>query len=394
MTVADVNVADAKPRLDRKGFDFARTGPGTLAGRYMRSFWQPIFVADRVRAGEAFHVRVMSQDLTLYRGESGDIHAIAGHCAHRGTQLSTGYVEGDCLRCLYHGWKYDASGQCVEQPAEPGGGFADKIRIASYPVREYLGLVFAYLGEGEPPPLPRYREFEADGDTDLLFADEYSRACNYFQNVENGVDEAHLPFTHRKTGFDVLNRDVPIIDAEETEYGLKQFGRRSDGTVRVTHFLMPNILTFVHPGTSPDEIDWPLYMSWRVPVDDLRHKTFSINLVKLRPNAREAFREHRREMARRLAELPSVEGVTADILADRARLFDFEDRPDFLNLQDHVTQVGQGEIADRSAEHLGRSDIAIALLRKLWLRDLQAIAAGGRRQDWHHPDQFDRPKGV
>src|SRR5262245_61336471 len=99
--------------------DTQHSGPGTLAGRYMRMFWHPVALARRVAAGRAIPIRIMSEDFTLYRGESGTPHVVAFRCAHRGTQLSTGWVEGDDLRCFYHGWKYGPDGQCVEQPAEP-----------------------------------------------------------------------------------------------------------------------------------------------------------------------------------------------------------------------------------------------------------------------------------
>src|SRR6266851_3850666 len=135
--------------------DFAHTGPGTLAGRYLRRFWQPIYRAEDLAPGWAKPIRIMNEDFTLYRGEGGTPHVVAFRCAHRGTQLSTGWVEGDCLRCFYHGWKYDGSGQCIEQPAEDAS-FAAKVRIASYPTAEYLGCIFAYFGGDEPPPLPRY----------------------------------------------------------------------------------------------------------------------------------------------------------------------------------------------------------------------------------------------
>ncbi|MBM2811513.1 MAG: hypothetical protein HW416_2272 [Chloroflexi bacterium] len=99
--------------------DFAHAGPGTLAGRYMRRFWHPVYRSEDLNPGRTVPLRIMSEDLTLYRGDSGTVHALAFRCAHRGTQLSTGWVEGDTLRCFYHGWRYDGSGQCVEQPAEP-----------------------------------------------------------------------------------------------------------------------------------------------------------------------------------------------------------------------------------------------------------------------------------
>src|ERR1043166_4817477 len=98
--------------------DFVHTGPETLCGRYMRLFWQPVYRSRDLERGHTKPIRIMGEDFTLYRGEGGSPHVVAFRCAHRGTQLSAGSVEGDCLRCVYHGWKYDGSGQCVEQPAE------------------------------------------------------------------------------------------------------------------------------------------------------------------------------------------------------------------------------------------------------------------------------------
>ena len=97
--------------MNEEDLDFTRTGPGTLAGRYLRRFWQPVSRARDLLPGQARPVQVMSEKFTLYRGEDGTPHLVDFRCAHRGTQLSTGWVEGDCIRCLYHGWKYDGSGQ-------------------------------------------------------------------------------------------------------------------------------------------------------------------------------------------------------------------------------------------------------------------------------------------
>src|SRR5438874_13605587 len=139
--------------------DLEHVGPGTPAGGWLRQFWHPIYRAEDLAAGSAKPVRLLGEDFTLYRGESGAVHAIAFRCAHRGTQLSTGWVEGDALRCFYHGWVYDGDGQCVEQPAEPEP-FCNRIKVRSYPVEEYAGVIFAFLGEvsdeGAPPPLQRF----------------------------------------------------------------------------------------------------------------------------------------------------------------------------------------------------------------------------------------------
>src|SRR3954469_21554949 len=98
--------------------DFVHTGPGTLAGQYLRRFWQPVYRAQDLAPGRAAPIEIMSERLTLYRGEAGTAHLVDFRCAHRGTQLSVGWVEDDCIRCRYHGWMYDATGQCVEQPGE------------------------------------------------------------------------------------------------------------------------------------------------------------------------------------------------------------------------------------------------------------------------------------
>ena len=139
--------------------DFHSTGSETLAGRYLRRHWQPVYhVADLPRA-RPVPVRIMGQDYVLYRGEGGATHLLDARCPHRGLQLSAGWIEGECVRCFYHGWMFDETGQCVEQPAEDSE-FAHKVKIGGYPTEEYLGLVFAWLGGGEPPPLPRYPDFE------------------------------------------------------------------------------------------------------------------------------------------------------------------------------------------------------------------------------------------
>jgi 5,5'-dehydrodivanillate O-demethylase len=379
-----------------RNFDFnaavTRTGPGTLAGAYMRRFWHPVYRAEDLAPGQAVPVRILGEDFTLYRG-TGGAHAVAQRCAHRRTMLSAGFVEGDAIRCLYHGWTYDASGQCIEQPAELDKQFCDKVRIKAYPTHEYLGLVFVYFGDSAPPPPPpRFPEFEAPGG--IVNANSYARACNYYQNIENGVDEAHLPFTHRRSIFEQLNREVPRIEAEERPWGLVQLAIRSDGTVREQHLMLPNMLSMSLPSEHADELAWRIYISWRVPIDDERHKTFIIERLALKPEAVEPYRARRAEQAARLAALPPAEEVTRAILEGRMRLHDAAERPDFLNIQDHVAQVGQGAIEDRDEECLGRSDRAIVLLRKLWERDLLALAEGREPTHWAYPERLTRPTGV
>ena len=218
--------------------EVVHTGPGTLAGRYLRMFWQPVCCAYELASGRTLPVRILGEDFTVYRGDSGIPHLVGPRCAHRGTQLSVGSVEGECIRCFYHGWKYDGSGQCVEQPAE-GQSFAEKVRIPSYRVQEYIGLVFAYLGEGEPPPLPRYPRFES-ADISLDVAG-LKRICNYFNNIDNSLDSVHVRFVHQRHRDSVDDHVVlgdPVISVEESDWGVKryvQISRRQGRDVFLRH---------------------------------------------------------------------------------------------------------------------------------------------------------------
>jgi len=368
--------------------DFAATGPGTLAGRYLRRFWQPVRVSADLAVGQVVPIRIMGERFTLFRGESGLAQVLAPACAHRGTQLSTGSVEGDALRCLYHGWKYDRTGACVEQPAEHPCA-AELVKIASYPTQEWSGLVFAYLGEGAPPPLPRLDALEGAG---LVQASVLERRCNYFQQLENSVDEVHLNFAHRRSGFAEagLNVALPDVDGDETGYGILRSGRRGD-RLRRSHFLMPNILfNKVYDALA----GWYDHLSWRVPVDDRSHLIFNADLMAVAPESRAQYLAATAERARALAAAPDANDVAEAILRGERTLREVEDHPDLINIQDLVVLIGQGVVADRERDHLGRSDVQVALLRRLWARELKALAAGRPLKRWEWPPDLTVTSGV
>jgi 5,5'-dehydrodivanillate O-demethylase len=364
--------------------DFAHTGPGTLAGRYLRRFWLPVYRAEDLRPGRAVPLRIMGQDFTLYRGEGGAPHVLDPRCAHRATQLSTGWVEGDCLRCFYHGWKYDATGQCVEQPAEDAA-FARKVRIASYPTEEYLGLIFAYLGEGDAPPLPRYADFEREG---IVDAGVNLLPYNYFNHVENYVDPVHVAFVHRNSEYRGLS-GCPSVSAEETEYGMLVQAARPNGGVRLTHFLMPTSLRLKVAPRTP-ESGWRDMLLWQVPVDDEHHLSCFTVLAQVTGEAAARYREQQDWLVAGTADFDLAEAV----LAGKLHIDDVEARTNLINLQDFVAQRGQGVIADREHERLGRSDAAIILLRQIWSRELRALAAGRPLKQWRTPEQVHTTIGV
>ena len=219
-----------RPRSLQPEIDLARTGPDTPGGQFMRRFWMPVHRAEDLPKGQAKPIRVMSEDFALYRGESGLAQVIDYRCPHRGAQMHLGWVEGDDIRCVYHGWKFDCAGQCIEQPAEEAG-FARKVRIESYPTREYIGLIFAYFGDGEPPAFPPYPEAAgrradrepgaADGAVQLpaMLREQHGRgACRLRPRASAA----------RMSGI----YDLPEIAAEETDWGMMRYGRARQSEVR------------------------------------------------------------------------------------------------------------------------------------------------------------------
>jgi 5,5'-dehydrodivanillate O-demethylase len=376
-----------KKKLDP--MDLVRTGPETLAGRYMRMFWHPIYRAQDLSAGQAKPIRIMSEDFTLYRGEGGTPHVVGFRCPHRGTQLSAGWVEGDCIRCIYHGWLYDSSGQCLEQPAEEKS-FAKKVRLRSYPTREYLGHIFSYLGEGDPPTFPRFPNFEREGLLEVLAAQVWP--CNFLQRVDNNGDTVHVPFVHRRAYSAVNTRSgIPILSKKESDWGTTAYATFPGGWTNVFQFVMPNAYTFRNP--SPDaELPWDDRIQWDVPVDDEHSLEFRARLV---PVTGDSARQYQERRAALLANERSTTPELGDaVLSGKMRFDDLQnlilDNIALVHTQDYVAQVGQGGISDRRQEHLGRSDVGVILYRKIWERELQALTEGRRIKKWACPQ--DRPK--
>ena len=149
------------------------------------------------------------------------------------------------IRCVYHGWKFDCCGECVDQPAEEAG-FARKVQLRTYPTREYLGLIFGYFGPGEPPPFPHFPHRATEGLIQVWNVEQVP--CNYLQSFENSMDEVHVAFAHQPGGSHAkLSADLPIITAEETDWGMLRFGTRKSGKVRHTLHYAPNLTRVIVP---------------------------------------------------------------------------------------------------------------------------------------------------
>jgi 5,5'-dehydrodivanillate O-demethylase len=339
-------------------------------------FWQPIYRAEELPKRRAVPVRVMSEDLTLYRGEGGGVHLVEFRCLHRGAQLSIGKVEGEDLRCMYHGWKYDGEGRCVEQPAEVKS-FCDRIRLRSYPACEYLGLIFAYLGEGEPPPKPVFQEFEEPGA--LLVPPTYVVPCNYFNQIDNNGD-MHAPFLHSDMMETAGSPQDYGLTAEETEWGLSW--NESHGAIRrLSHFIMPNLLQSrrVPMGKSGE---WVNVLSWTLPIDDEHHQRLEVYHGRATDDEARRYQE-------RFVSLHRIPELGNAILQGRLTLDGVEDRTrSRVQIQDYLVLVGQGVIPDRRREHFGRTDLVVLLCRKIWQRELRALADGRPLTAWSRPQKL------
>ncbi len=359
-----------------KQMDFAHIGPETLAGRYLRRFWHPIHRSADLQIGRPVRAKLMGEFFTLWRGESGEAHMVEDACPHRQTALSLGWVAGDNIRCFYHGWEFSGSGQCMAMPAEKKS-FEAKVQVRAYAVREYLGLIFAYIGEGDPPAFVRYPELE--NSSGGVTVHQHPVPCNYFQRIENDLDELHIHFVHAVTADRIGLHEMPEIKVSETPYGIRREGHRSGGgrnVTRIGHFIMPNI-SMVDLPPSPAHNYWTITASWRVPIDDETMMTFAI---RLRPGEAPAHESHR-------VASPDPMQLTEDILAGRMRVQDIDPKyPGLFNVQDNVAMAGQGRIVDRSKDRLGQSDVGVILIRKLYDRELRALAQGKPTKKWKRPD--------
>ena len=374
--------------------DVYGTGPGTLAGRYLRRFWHPALRSSDLDRGQALPVRILGQAFTLYRGESGAVHAVDSRCAHRRTQLSLGWIEGEAIRCFYHGWKYDGSGQCIEQPAE-SEAFAGKVRIAGYPAQEYLGLIFVYFGDDAPPPLPRHAEFEGDGTFEI---ETFTRSCNYFKHLE--LDPIHISFVHRNSPESEAGLTaVPVLESRETEYGYVIISRRTnpDGTWvdQVQHRLMPNISVFKVYPHSAAELEWRDRIAWRVPITDDRYISFVVDRIHdpaAAPVVDGQVYRPRGTAAEIAARDARTEELAAAVLAGRLpRDEAMRAAPNVVLLQDSLALIGSANapLADDT-----ETNPAVRVLHAIWSRELQALAAGGDLTAWHRSERLVATSGV
>lgn len=338
---------------------FTRVGRGTAMGELLRRYWHPIAAASEFESAPVRRVRLLGEDLTLYKDRRGTYGLIQRHCPHRRADLSFGYVDDGGLRCNYHGWQFDAGGRCINQPYEdtvaPETGFKDKIQVLSYPVEEKAGLIFAYLGPAPAPLVPQWEPFTYKNVfAQIVF---FELECNWLQAQENSVDPVHFEWLHANwsAAQKGLPQDAPShrrLGFDEWDFGF-QYRRVMDNTDENDRLwkigrlaLLPNIFV-------------PRHFEYRVPIDDER--TLAVLWVWDRvPNEQVPYVQERIPAWW----APKKDPATGELLARR-----------IVN-QDSIAVTSQGKIFDRSQEHLGRSDRGITMLRNQLRRDMNAVARG------------------
>lgn len=363
--------------------ELTHVDPGTPMGELMRRYWQPVCLSDEL-TDLPKKVRILCEDLVLFRDGQGRVGCVEPHCAHRGTSLEYGRVETDGLRCCYHGWKYDIEGRCIDMPCEQPD-YVERADIwqPAYPVHEYGGLVFIYMGPLDKQPLfPMYDIIDTRHRDDVVLrgmrlwedhAIGFVRDCNWLQHWENVVDPYHLLMLHAMNSGDQFGSAVtadgrPDIDFEETSLGVRYcFFRNLPNGNRLSRFaevVLPNIalIPSIHEqGVEPKVEHKCSELTWVVPVDN--EHIFGISIVAW----------------------PLVDGVSdsnwkvgTDTLSD-IRPGNLRERP-YIEKQrkpdDMEAQESQRPIAIHALENLALSDMGIALARQALRKAVRDVAEG------------------
>jgi phthalate 4,5-dioxygenase oxygenase subunit len=369
-----------------------QTDPKTPAGELLRRYWQPVALTEELlQGGPPQMVRIMGEELVLFRDDQGRPGLLGLHCSHRGTDLSYGRIENGGLRCLYHGWLYDIRGRVLDQPGEPGGGAQrDTICHLAYPCQEAGGAVFTYMGPGDPPLLPEY-EFLTVPEPQRTATKIFYR-CNYLQGNEGNIDPVHLSFLHQylnesqvvhkrivpgtgATDNALLREDIaPTIEVEVMDYGLRIYSIRGAGLdqryLRITNFIMPNLSAF--GGSTVGE---GYAVHWHVPINDTCHWKYIFMFSREKALSEDLRKKHRTD-------------ITPDYRLSQEEANRYQQDRDSmqtktftgmgLNFQAHdaFATESQGRIQDRTAEHLVLSDKAIVAARKLLLNGIDDVKRG------------------
>ena len=382
-----------------------RVGPGTPMGDVMRQYWMPVMLSSELGEpdGPPQRVRLLGENLILYRDTQSRVGLLADNCSHRGASLFYGRNEEAGLRCVYHGWMYDVEGNCVDMPNEPPeSNFKDKIHHRAYPCRERGGMIWTYMGpRSEPPALPDL-EWALVPEEQRVYQWHAVRECNWLQALEGDIDTSHLSWLHSRLDPNgdarsgTYHRDrMPRLDIVDTEIGVMYAARREEDETsylwRITQFELPFYGVF--PGRGDESVPTHIW----VPIDDGNTMGWDLRWNPIRPFS-DRERTTEANIAGGIGELlppttapwgrwRSKGNRSNDYLLDREvqRTINFTGIPS-IPMQDTAVTESMGPILDRSNEHLGTADAMVIQAR----RRLMAVAKA-LRDDGIAPPGVDEP---
>jgi 5,5'-dehydrodivanillate O-demethylase len=350
-----------------------RVGPGTPAGNLLRRYWHPVAGLAEMEARWTMRVRILGEDLVLFKNRKGEFGLIGESCPHRRASMAYGIPTDDGIRCPYHGWKFDGTGRCLEQPNEPEGStFKDKVSLPGYPVQELGGLLWAYLGPLPAPLIPLYDGFVEPGT--MRHCGRAVLNCNWLQPMENSVDPIHTEWLHGKL-YEFLREEAgqPVKVAISKRHAKIAFDEFPWGIIKrrllvgqsedVSDWkdghpaVFPNILAV---GSGGGDL-WKQYVfQIRVPMDD----------------------EHVMHYWYHAYVPPAGADVPAHLL-ERVPMYDVPIRDasgeymlEYVHVQDIMAWETQGGRNDRSSEALGTTDTGLIAFRKLLAREIDKVERG------------------
>ena len=369
-----------------------QTDPGTPMGDFMRRFWTPFMLSDEIAEpdGEPVRVRLLGEDLLAFRDTNGQVGLVDRFCPHRRVSLFFGRNEACGIRCVYHGWKFDVDGNCVDLPSEPADStFKDKIKLKAYPVREKAGIVWAYMGPKElMGGLPELEWMELP--EDYRYMSRWYQESNYAQAVEGEIDSAHVSFLHSKLDNDAKNKaaltgsyfsgdTAPKWKVTESDFGMTLGARRQveGGRYywRMNQWLYPYYTMIAPvPGESRTVRMW-------VPVDDTHCNIICITYRNDKPVSEEELHTWRTGAAAHAALIPGTLTPAANQANDYNIDREMQRSETYTGIvgiraQDAAMTESAGPIVDRSFENLGSSDTAVIKMRRLLIDGARKLEAG------------------
>lgn len=384
--VTEAIQAAAPPRTAAKYQYLTQTNRGTRAGELLRRYWQPVELSANLPAGSAPRaVRIMGEDLVLFRDDVGRPGLLGRQCAHRCADLVLGRVEHGGIRCPYHGWLFDVSGRCLQQPAEASSTAKNRVRAKSYPVHEAGGALWAYLGPGDPPLFPNHPAVIAPAG--YTYTCRWFGDCNWMQAHEGNIDPIHTSYLHSielsdpemKARWGVFSSAArPELTIEDTRFGVRLYTRRQmpddKATLRITNFVLPNACAV--GGFEGYLGDGGLTMLWDVPIDDRSHWRYEFIFHRSGKLNTQALDEQYRS-----EKIPGTDRMRRSkedhYSQDRASMGEY-----YLGLgpcfsvHDVVITQSQGTIHNQQDEHLAASDVAIIRARRLLDEAVRDVEAG------------------